>query len=62
MKISDADKGSLLFKLFNRWKKNKNDRLAKKLLKKNPGLEKAMRDLDDSWASTIKRLEKQGKL
>ena len=62
MKISDADKSSLLFKLFNRWKKNRNDKLAKKLLKKNPELGKALKDLDNSWSKTMKDLEDEDRL
>tara|TARA_A100001201_G_scaffold138561_1_gene129588 strand:- start:643 stop:840 length:198 start_codon:yes stop_codon:yes gene_type:complete len=62
MKISDADKSSLLFKLFDKWKKRRLNKTAKKLLKQNPGLEKELKALDDEWSKALNKLQSQSDL
>ena len=59
MKISDADKTSLLFRLFDKWKKKKTNQVAKKLLKQNPQLEKDLKKLDDEWGKVLKKLQQK---
>lgn len=59
MKISDADKTSLLFRLFDKWKKRTTSKVAKKLLKQNPQLEKGLKQLDAEWGKVLKKLDSQ---
>ena len=59
MKISDADKTSLLFRLFDKWKKKTTNKVAKKLLKQNPQLEKDLKKLDTEWGKVLKKLDSQ---
>ena len=51
-----ADKEGMIFKFFEKWKQNKLNKFAKKMLKDNPTLEKNLRDLDDEFAKVQKIL------
>ena len=51
-----ANKEGMIFKFFEKWKQNKLNKFAKKMLKDNPTLEKNLRDLDDEFAKVQKIL------
>lgn len=52
-----ADKNSMVFKFFEKWKQRRLNKFAKKTLKDNPELEKNLKKLDDTWSKIIKNIE-----
>tara|TARA_Y100000593_G_scaffold79828_1_gene148754 strand:- start:7373 stop:7552 length:180 start_codon:yes stop_codon:yes gene_type:complete len=52
---------NLIWKFFEKWKEKRLSKAAKKILKDNPGLESALKKIDDGWAETRKELEKTKK-
>ena len=43
-----ASREGMLFKFFEKWKQKRLNKLAKKMLKDNPELEKSMKKMDDA--------------
>lgn len=54
-----ASQDSMLFKFFEKWKQRRLNKLAKKTLKDNPGLEQALRDLDKEAQKVVDLLDKR---
>ena len=54
-----ASKESMLFKFFEKWKQKRLNKFAKKTLKDNPGLEKALKDLDKEAQKVVDLLDKR---
>jgi hypothetical protein len=54
-----AGKEGMIFKFFEKWKENRLNSFAKKMLKDNPQLEKDLRKMDDTYGKLLKNLEKQ---
>ena len=47
-----------IFKFFEKWKQKRLNKLAKKMLKDNPGLEKSMKKMDDALDDALKMIKK----
>ena len=56
-----AKTDGMIFKFFEKWKERRLSKFAKKTLKDNPGLESALKKIDDGWAETRKQLKKTKK-
>ena len=52
-----ANKEGMIFKFFEKWKQNKLNKFAEKMLKDNPTLEKDLRKLDAGFAKLKKELD-----
>ena len=48
----------MLFKFFEKWKQKRLNKLAKKMLKDNPELEKSMKKMDDALDDALKLIKK----
>ena len=53
-----ASKEGMIFKFFEKWKKNRLNSFAKKMLKDNPELEKSMKKMDDALDDALKMIKK----
>tara|TARA_R100001129_G_scaffold138401_1_gene99560 strand:+ start:158 stop:337 length:180 start_codon:yes stop_codon:yes gene_type:complete len=53
-----ASREGMLFKFFEKWKQKRLNKLAKKMLKDNPGLEKSMKKMDDALDDALKMIKK----
>jgi len=53
-----ASRESMIFKFFEKWKQNRLNKFAKKMLKDNPRLEKDLKKLDDIAKDAIAQLKK----
>ena len=49
-----ASREGMLFKFFEKWKQKRLNKLAKKMLKDNPELEKSMKKMDDALDDALK--------
>ena len=56
-----AKKEGLIYKFFEKWKDRKLNKLAKSMLRGNPELEKALKDLGDSFEKLEKEFAKKKK-
>ena len=56
-----ADKESMLFNFFEKWKAKRLNKFAKQALKDNPELEKALKAMDDAAESAIKQIKAKKK-
>ena len=54
-----ASKDSMLFKFFEKWKQKRLNKFAKKTLRDNPALEKALKDLDKEAQKVVDLLDKR---
>ena len=54
-----AKRDSMLFNFFEKWKEKRLNKFAKKTLKDNPGLEKALKDLDKEAQKVVDLLDKR---
>ena len=53
-----ANKEGMIFKFFEKWKQNKLNKFAKKMLKDNPTLEKSMKKMDDALDDALKMIKR----
>ena len=53
-----ASREGMLFKFFEKWKQKRLNKLAKKMLKDNPELEKSMKKMDDALDDALKMIKK----
>ena len=53
-----ASKEGMIFKFFEKWKQNRLNSFAKKMLKDNPRLEKDLKKLDSIAKDAIAQLKK----
>ena len=53
-----ASREGMLFKFFEKWKQKRLNKLAKKMLKDNPELEKSMKKMDDALDDALKLIKK----
>jgi len=53
-----ASKEGMIFKFFEKWKQNRLNSFAKKMLKDNPQLEKDLKKLDSIAKDAINQLKK----
>ena len=56
-----AGREGMIFKFFEKWKQNRLNSFAKKMLKDDPKLEKNLRKLDDIAKQMIKDMDKTNK-
>jgi hypothetical protein len=56
-----ASRAGLVYKFFRNWKNRRLNKVADKLVKDNPGLEKALRDWDDAAKKVIQKLDQTNK-
>lgn len=56
-----ASREGLLNKFFQNWKNKRLNKGADKLVRDNPGLEKALKDWDDAAGKVLQQLKKQNK-
>ena len=56
-----ASREGLLYKFFQNWKNRRLNKAANKLVKDNPGLEKALKDCDNAADKVLQQLKKQNK-
>jgi len=56
-----ANREGMIFKFFEKWKQNRLNSFAKKMLKDDPKLEKNLRKLDDIAKQMIKDMDKTNK-
>ena len=56
-----ANREGMIFKFFEKWKQNRLNSFAKKMLKDDPKLEKNLRKLDDIAKQMIKDMDKKNK-
>tara|TARA_R100000027_G_C2174396_1_gene71881 strand:+ start:245 stop:418 length:174 start_codon:yes stop_codon:yes gene_type:complete len=56
-----AKKEGLIYKFFEKWKDRKLNKLAKSMLRGNPELEKALKDLGDEFEKVAKEINKSKK-
>jgi hypothetical protein len=54
-----ANKNGLIYKLFDMWKNNRLNNLAKKMLRDDPNLEKNLRAMDATFAKLNQDLKKR---
>ena len=54
-----ASREGMIFKFFEKWKKNRLNKFAKKALKDNPKLEKDLNRLAKSFSDLEKELDKR---
>jgi len=55
-----ASREGLLYKFFRNWKTRRLNKAAEKLVRDNPGLEKALRDYDAAADKVLQLLKKKG--
>ena len=55
-----ASREGLLYKFFQNWKNSRLNKAADKLVKGNPGLEKALKNWDDAAAQVRRELRRKG--
>ena len=53
-----ASREGMLFKFFEKWKQKRLNKLAKKMLKDNPELEKSMKKMDDALDDALNLIKK----
>ena len=53
-----ASRDGLVYKFFRNWKNRRLNKVADKLVKDNPGLEKALRDYDGAAKRLLRQLSK----
>ena len=58
MEKTMASREGMLFKFFEKWKQKRLNKLAKKMLKDNPELEKSMKKMDDALDDALKMMKK----
>jgi len=56
-----ASKEGLLYKFFQNWKNKRLNKAANKLVKDNPGLEKALKNYDDAAKKVLQQLQQKNK-
>lgn len=56
-----AKREGLIYKFFEKWRDRKLNKLAKSMLRGNPELEKALKDLGNEFDKVAKELEKRKK-
>ena len=56
-----ASREGLLYKFFRNWKTRRLNKAANKLVRDNPGLEKALKDWDNAADKVLQQLKKQNK-
>jgi len=56
-----AKREGLIYKFFEKWRDRKLNKLAKSMLRSNPELEKALKDLGNEFDKVAKELEKRKK-
>jgi len=54
-----ASREGMVFKFFEKWKQRRLNKFAKKMLKDNPGLDKALKDLDKEAQKVVDLLDKR---
>jgi hypothetical protein len=54
-----ASKEGMIFKFFEKWKQRRLNKFAKQTLKNNPGLDDALKDLDDEYQKVLDILAKR---
>ena len=52
-----ASREGLIYKFFRNWKTRRLNKAAEKLVKDNPGLEKALRDYDNTANKVLQQLK-----
>ena len=60
MASREALRENLIYKFFQNWKNRRLNRAAEKLVRDNPGLEKALRDYDAAADKVLQQLRKKG--
>ena len=58
MEKTMTSREGMLFKFFEKWKQKRLNKLAKKMLKDNPELEKSMKKMDDALDDALKMIKK----
>jgi len=53
-----ASREGMLFKFFEKWKQKRLNKLAKKVLKDNPSLEKDLKKLDKVMDDALEKIKK----
>ena len=53
-----ASKEGMIFKFFQKWKENRLNSFAKKMLKDNPELEKNIKKMDKILDDTLEKMKK----
>ena len=53
-----ASREGMIFKFFEKWKKNRLNKLGKDLIKNNPQLEKDLKALDDTMKRAADKIKK----
>ena len=56
-----ASREGMLFKFFEKWKQKRLNKLAKKMLKDNPDLEKSLKKIDAAAGEAMKKMQKDRK-
>tara|TARA_Y100000004_G_scaffold95811_1_gene107278 strand:+ start:546 stop:719 length:174 start_codon:yes stop_codon:yes gene_type:complete len=56
-----ASREGMIFKFFEKWKQNRLNSFAKKMLKDNPKLEKNLKELDKMADDMLKQMRKAKK-
>ena len=56
-----ASREGLLYKFFQNWKNRRLNKAANKLVKDNPGLEKALKNYDDAAKKVLQQLQQKNK-
>ena len=56
-----ASRQGLLNKFFQNWKNKRLNRAADKLVKDNPDIEKALKNLDNAAADLLKKLQQKNR-
>jgi len=56
-----ASKEGMFFNFFEKWKKNRLNSFAKKMLKDNPELEKSLKKIDSAAGEAMKKMQKDRK-
>tara|TARA_R100000234_G_scaffold47679_1_gene28483 strand:+ start:190 stop:402 length:213 start_codon:yes stop_codon:yes gene_type:complete len=56
-----ASREGMLFKFFEKWKNNRLNKFAEKVLKDNPDLEKSLKKIDDAAGEAMKKMQKDRK-
>jgi len=56
-----ANREGMLFKFFEKWKNNRLNKFAEKVLKDNPDLEKSLKKIDDAAGEAMEKMQKDRK-
>ena len=58
MERTMASRGGMLFKFFEKWKQKRLNKIAKKVLKDNPSLQKDLEKLDKVMDDALEKIKK----